>query len=385
MSIASAACAGDRSGGLDRLLDERAARPEGEDPERGDHLGREGDRDDGRSPALLEEGHERRQELLAAGAAGAEAERAPVAEEPLHVSLPERDRLGEDRADGLGERRVPDVDRARQELLAALVRHPDDGRVEIEHLDDGARESIERLVEPQALGERARHLVEGADRRAAARSAASAASRSSPRRVACSWSCAFWTATASCPASAASSAVSCSPAAIGARRVGGEKADDLAARHERNGERRADAARPGSRRRRCQPRVPRDVRNLETARWREGPSARSSSRSATRACGPARPRLAASSSSRRRAAEIDGDPLHAEQLGDALDRGLERVRDRELSRRLHDHLEQRPRALELEREQPRPLAGAQRVSGADAERREPRQLLRLRLLARGME
>ena len=61
------------------------------------------------------------------------------------------------------------------------------------------------------------------------------------------------------------------------------------------------------------------------------------------------------------------------------------MRDRELRRRLHDHLEQRPRALELERELARPLAGAQRVGGADAERREPSELLRLRLLARGME
>src|SRR6185312_8769513 len=42
-------------------------------------------------------------------------------------------------------------------------------------------------------------------------------------------------------------------------------------------------------------------------------------------------------------------------------------------------------ALELERELPRPFACAQRVGGADAERREPRELLRLGLVARGME
>ena len=86
-----------------------------------------------------------------------------------------------------------------------------------------------------------------------------------------------------------------------------------------------------------------------------------------------------------RAAEVDGHPADVEQLGDALDRGLERVRDGELRRRLHDHLEQRPRALELERELARPLAGAQRVCGAHAERREPRELFRLRLLSRRME
>ncbi len=86
-----------------------------------------------------------------------------------------------------------------------------------------------------------------------------------------------------------------------------------------------------------------------------------------------------------RAAEIDGDAVHAEQLGDALDGDLERVRDGELRRRLHDHLEERTRALELERELARPFAGAQRVCGADAEGREPRELLGLRLLARRME
>ncbi len=45
----------------------------------------------------------------------------------------------------------------------------------------------------------------------------------------------------------------------------------------------------------------------------------------------------------------------------------------------------RPCSLELERELPRSLAGAQRVRGADAEGREPRELLRLRLLARRVE
>ena len=93
---------------------------------------------------------------------GPSRKRAPLAEEPLHVPLAERDGLGEDRADRLGERRVPDVDRARQELLAPLVRHPHDGRVEVEHLDDGARERLERLVEPEALREGARDLVERA-------------------------------------------------------------------------------------------------------------------------------------------------------------------------------------------------------------------------------
>ena len=51
---------GNRRGRVDRLLRDRAARPEGEDAERGDHLGRQRDRDDGPRPAFLEERHERR-------------------------------------------------------------------------------------------------------------------------------------------------------------------------------------------------------------------------------------------------------------------------------------------------------------------------------------
>src|SRR5205823_5443375 len=85
------------------------------------------------------------------------------------------------------------------------------------------------------------------------------------------------------------------------------------------------------------------------------------------------------------AAEVDGHAVDVEQLRDALHCRLERVRDRELSRRLHDHLEQRSRALELEREQACPFAGAQRVCGANAERREARQLLGLGLLSCAME
>ena len=50
--------------------------------------------------------------------------------------------------------------------------------------------------------------------------------------------------------------------------------------------------------------------------------------------------------------EVDGDAVDAEDLGDALDGGLERVRDRELGGRLDDDLEQRARARELERELP---------------------------------
>jgi hypothetical protein len=56
------------------------------------------------------------------------------------------------------------------------------------------------------------------------------------------------------------------------------------------------------------------------------------------------------------------------------------VRDRQLRGGLRDDLEQRPRALELEREKPCALAGAERMGRPDAERGESRELLRIRLV-----
>src|SRR4051794_35027038 len=59
--------------------------------------------------------------------------------------------------------------------------------------------------------------------------------------------------------------------------------------------------------------------------------------------------------------------------------------DRELGRRLDDHLEQRAGAGELERQLPRLLAGAKRGGGADAERPETGDLLGGRLPAVGVD
>src|SRR5581483_11581339 len=69
--------------------------------------------------------------------------------------------------------------------------------------------------------------------------------------------------------------------------------------------------------------------------------------------------------------EIYRHPLDVEQLGDAVDRGLERVRERQLGGRLADDGEQRARPLELELELARASAGAQHVSRAHTEGREP--------------
>ena len=271
----------------------------------------------------------------------------------------------------------------RHELLAPLVRHPHDRRVDIEHLDDGARERLERLVEREALREGARDLVEranppcgsplGGERRLALLTEPGrllvqlrvldgdrelAGERRQQRRLVLARRA------AGLPGYAASSPTT-SPRATS----GTASAEPIpVSRAPPQPSRAAGLAR---------------LRDLEHRPLTRGPE-----REVEQPLGDACVRAGEAAARRllelavARAAEVDGHAVDAEQLGDALDGGLERVRDGELRRRLHDHLEQRPRALELERELPRPLAGAQRVRGADAERREPRELLRLGLLAR---
>ena len=384
----------DREGGLrrerrrrlDRLLRQRVAGAEGEDAERRDHLGRQGDGNDCRRPALLEERHERRQELLAPGAARPEPDGPPLAEEPLHVPLAERNGLGEDHAHRLGERSVPNVDGKRQELLVPLVGHPHDRRVEIEHLDDGARERIERLVEPEALREGARHLVERAH--AAGRRPLGGERRlallSETGRLLVELCVLDRDRELSGERGEQCRLVLARRGPVG--RIGGEQADDVSARHERNGKRRADPGLSRGIRDHREAPVSPNVRYLE-----HRPHTRRPERDVEQPVGDACVRAGEASARRllelalARAAEVDRHAAYVEQLGDALDRDLEGVRDGELRRRLHDHLEERPRPLELERKLARPLAGAQRVRGADAEGREPRELFRLRLLARRME
>src|SRR5215475_12851682 len=68
--------------------------------------------------------------------------------------------------------------------------------------------------------------------------------------------------------------------------------------------------------------------------------------------------------------EVDGETLRPQELGDAVDRGLERVHERELRDRLADDRDESTTALELDRLLTRPLARAQRVRGPRGERRQ---------------
>ena len=73
------------------------------------------------------------------------------------VGVPEAlDRLvlGEERAERPFEPRIGDMRRARNELVAALVVHPDHRGVGLEKLDGRTRHGVERRVEGEALRER---------------------------------------------------------------------------------------------------------------------------------------------------------------------------------------------------------------------------------------
>ena len=68
--------------------------------------------------------------------------------------------------------------------------------------------------------------------------------------------------------------------------------------------------------------------------------------------------------------QVNGEPLRPEKLGDAVDRGLERVGERELRDRLADHRDESPAALQFDRLLMRPLARAQRVRRPRGKRRQ---------------
>ena len=99
------------------------------------------------------------------------------------------------------------------------------------------------------------------------------------------------------------------------------------------------------------------------------PVCASSSRSLARRarCGPSRSRSTAVWSSLLLVEEVRGDARDAEELGDPVGSGRERVREREPRRRLAGHGEERPRALELGG---RPLGGG---SAAERVRRPVRR------------
>ena len=72
-----------------------------------------------------------------------------------------------------------------------------------------------------------------------------------------------------------------------------------------------------------------------------------------------------------RVAEIDRDAVRAEQLRDARDRGLQRVRQGKLGDGLAEHRQQRLGPLELERRGARTLTGPQGLRRPDGECAQP--------------
>jgi hypothetical protein len=369
LSIASAACCAivrDRLGGIQR-----------DDRELGEEVGRRRDRDERRRRALLEE---RAQQRVGA----AEARDGGQVEEQRRVGA-RGPRLGplEDRAHRGGEPRLGDVDRARHELVAALVGDADHGGVDAELPDEGLRDGGERRVERERLRERPRDLVErrhlprrrplrledlrelGAELgRALVQPRVLDGDRELRRERAQQRHVSF--------------------GKVARARVGDQEADRLLAHLQRH--------RDGGRLRgRCERRPDRRERRLDAADVRVERRARAqrAGERLGRALGdlvvPARDAAAGGREQPSVLAEVDADLVDLQELGDSLDGRLERVRERETGDRLADDLEERPRPLEIELERARPVRRLQRVRGARRESGERRQIVGVRHRFRRVE
>ena len=276
---------------------------------------------------------------------------------------------------------VVDCDGSRGERETALVREPDHGGVDFQQGHDRAREHVQRRLEREAVGERARDLVLGVQ---ALRLLALRRERrfelAAERRLALVQARVLHR-----DAELGGQGGEQGALAVGQwprpRRVGSEQADRLVPDDERHGERGFD---PGLARPVRAPRARRrsaDGRSTSTTPppSRE-PSVAASSASATASCGPSTP-AAGGDREPSLLAEVDGDPARVEQRADALDRGVERVREREARDRLADDGEERPAALELADRLARAPRRAQRVRGAHREAGQPVELRRQRCTA----
>ena len=340
---------GDEECRLDRVLPDPVRRVERDHGQRRQQLRRGRDRDDDRSRSLLEERHEqlvRRSEALRAP--GVEDERPAHPEEAASRKLLDGLVLREQRAQRPLEARVGHVHRTGDELVAAPVLHPDHRRVGLEQLDGGARHGIEGRVERQALGERPRDLVQRpqALRRLAFRGERLLAlrgealgslvqlgvlrrhrqlvrERREERRLV----------RRQLPP---------------ARQVRGEQAHELLAGDERHGERRLDAGAADTLTNRGQPRVGPGVLDVHHPVDPAG-----AERELEQPLGDHQLRVGELAAGRRAQpeplADVDGHAVRAEQLRDARDRRLQRVRQRELGDRLAHDFEQGLSVLQLHR------------------------------------
>ena len=359
---------GDEDGGLDLLVAEPPSRIERDDRQRGQQLGRGRDRDDERGRALLEERDEELVRLTETRALSARVDH---------------------RAARSGAPRPP----ARARARGAAAPSRGSATYGARGTSSAPRPSSTRTTAASASSSSTAEVVTASSVASSDRLWAnereisySARSRFADSRSAASvsWSSAAWRSVRSW-----SSRVLRGHGQLGgerrqerrlvrlhlapARQVDGEQSD-RAPRARRAGRRarRRSALRPRPHaRERAGRRPARPERGARPGRA-VGPNASSSRRSATASSASApepglRPQPV-------RVAEVDRDTVRAQQLGDARDGGLQRVRERELGDRLADDREQRVGPFELERRRPRALAGTQRLRRANGEGAQPVEL-----------
>jgi hypothetical protein len=153
----------ERERGLERAAGDRALGIEREQRQRAEDLFVRRKRDHGRGRALLQERDERfvrRPERRRGG--GVEDDGLPAAKD-AGAQRGQRLRQRQDLPDRLAQPVLAHVNRHRLEGVAALVRHPQRGGVELEGVDDRPRDRLQGCLEREALAERPRDLVERAE------------------------------------------------------------------------------------------------------------------------------------------------------------------------------------------------------------------------------
>ena len=315
--------------------------------------------------------------------AAAEAFRPPRREDDRRRRLDavERLRPAQDRIERDTEPGVGNVDRTGDEGFAALVGHAQDGCVHLEELDSSSGDRADRLLQRQALGERAGDLVERleAPGREELRVERLLALLRQPGCVLVQ--AGVLDCDRELPRERGEQHRLVLPEPPLRGQVRDEHADQLAGGAKRDDDGRLDPRLRDGISDRPQARVARCVLHLD-----DRPRAETLEDQIEKPLGDTDVRAGEPALGRRLEpsclSEVDRCPVGPEQLTDPVDRRLEGVRKRQLGDCLPDDRQQRPATLELLRQVARPLARPDRMRGAGAEGRQPRELVRARLVSR---
>ena len=305
--------------------------------------------------------------VLRRGRSGLEQHRLLRTQEPARERRRERLRTGDQPGDDLLDGRISDVHRAGGQHLVALVGHADHRGIGVEQVDHGPRDAVQGRLQRQALGEGLRHRVEAAELAGGQPLGLEGALEDLRELLGALVQARVLDGDRELPGERQEQALLPFPVRAGPPPVDGEGSDRLVADEERDEERPAGAAFLDD--------------ALEPREARVGPQvldeeeAAAAERAERQLQEPLGELLMRAAEIARRAgdetalvAQVHGDLPARGQLGDSLDRDLERVRQRELGDRLAHDRDERLRAPERRLDLGGVAAAAQRERRSRAER-----------------